>query len=313
MLHRLSMRSLRYLAISLLLATSGVPAQDGICPTTPQLGDNPSQKFWLHGALDHKPVRMYIERGGDVVVAAFYYTHSDWTPVLMAGKWQNQTILMSVQPEDPFATRTASNSNAAGRFQAKLSKAGFTGFWTPANARASVPTHLAVEPAPRCDGTGPLKRFDDPGWPITFTYPASWHLDDAGVDDHLSFRLICPNPAPMFYDGTVVIEQGSLTDQGSLEHLESLGYHRSDGKWTHNFLAGDEVDAKGEQQYGMTIVNGDGDEWRTYCRGGGYVGEGDGHRRLLIVGNQWVEISGELEYADAVLRIVASSRRRSAK
>jgi hypothetical protein len=243
---------------------------------------------------------MYIERGGDVVVASFYYVHSNWTPVFLAGKWSNETVNISVQPENPFAPQEGYDPQAPGRLEAKLTKTGFTGFWTPPNAQTNVPARLAFEATPQCDGTGPLKRFSDPGWPISFNYPDAWHLDDSGVGDYLSFRLICPNAAMMFYES-------------SLNHLAILGYHYEGGKWTHHWMYGDEVDTVGQQQHGMTTVDGDAREWRIYCRGGGYVAQGEGHQRLLITGNRWVNISGDLEYADAVLRIVASARPRKTR
>ena len=61
---------------------------------------------------------------------------------------------------------------------------------------------------------------------------------------------------------------------------------------------------------GMTILRGDEREWRTYCRNGGYVGQGDGVRRILTFGDMWIVAEGQGPAAEMVERIVGTAKRR---
>ena len=64
---------------------------------------------------------------------------------------------------------------------------------------------LRAVPAPPCDGRGPWRTFRSAAWPITFDYPASWHLEVATnhTNDTGWLRLSCPGLASqlMEWDG----------------------------------------------------------------------------------------------------------------
>jgi hypothetical protein len=45
-------------------------------------------------------------------------------------------------------------------------------------------------------------------------------------------------------------------------------------------------------------------EWRTYCSDGGYVGQGGGEDRVILLGNYWVEFNDPTQVA--VDRLVKS-------
>jgi hypothetical protein len=61
---------------------------------------------------------------------------------------------------------------------------------------------------------------------------------------------------------------------------------------------------------GMTILDGDQAEWRVYCRGGGYVAQGEGHLRVLLLGDSWVQLIGQGPPSELIGRIVSTVRRR---
>ena len=64
----------------------------GLCPSWPELEDGPSGDYWLEGIIGQRPVRMHLERGGGVVVGAFYYT-DDWAPFVLRGRWKNGDVV----------------------------------------------------------------------------------------------------------------------------------------------------------------------------------------------------------------------------
>lgn len=61
---------------------------------------------------------------------------------------------------------------------------------------------------------------------------------------------------------------------------------------------------------GMTILGGDEMEWRVYCRGGGYIAQGFGCRRVLLINDRWVQLSGQGPPSELVERILATAKRR---
>jgi hypothetical protein len=153
------MRCLRWLLILLVLASIHVNAQDdddtnaGMCPISPRVGDKPIRKYWLHGTIGGKAARMYLERDGNVVIAAFYYRESTWKPTILGGHWNNGK---------PTASDNTELDPATGQLAGSLTTRGFAGSWTPVDRSPALPIMLTFEPRPACKASGPLKRFNDP-------------------------------------------------------------------------------------------------------------------------------------------------------
>jgi hypothetical protein len=205
----------------IVIVSTQIMAQEnynvGMCPVTPKLGDSPSKTYWLYGSIGGRSVRMYLERGGDVILGAFYYTGSDWTPTVLGG-------YLTV-----YGTLDASNKTETGveigRLTGNLSEGGFVGRWIASGQGKPLPASLKVGPQPSCKGNGPWERFDDHRWPITFSYPASWRLSL----DNGSLKLTCPDPSFMAYESyDIKIRQGKQQDLA-----DDLGFHRFGDRWIY--------------------------------------------------------------------------------
>lgn len=298
--------------ILLVLASIHVNAQDdddtnaGMCPVTPRLGDKPIRKYWLHGTIGGKASRMYLERDSNVVIAAFYYRESTWKPTILGGHWNNGKPTASDKTElDP----------ATGQLTGKLTTRGFAGSWTPVGRSPALPIRLVFEPRPSCSALGHLKRFNDPNWPITFSYPAAMQLSQ--TDEGLT--LTCPDPAGMFYDFSIWIRQGPLSK------IDHEGFHLTGGKWMRdptpfshcadeaNGPPGCKEAAVVSHQGPITILDNSEHEWRDYCTGGGYVAQGVGSEKMLVIGDKWVDIRGTEDYEDIALGITATAKIRWAE
>jgi hypothetical protein len=124
-------------------------------------------------------------------------------------------------------------------------------------------------------------------------------------------NLICPDAAGMFYDSSIEISQGTLSK------IADEGFHLSGGKWMHDSRF---CDAEANNPHGcieaavvghrgpITILNDADHEWRVYCTGGGYVAQGDGEGKMLVIGDKWVDIQGIGDYGDIALSIVATAK-----
>ena len=305
------MRCLRWLLVLLVLASTQVTAQDdntnaGMCPITPKLGDKPIRHYSLAGTVGRRPVRAYIERDGNVAIAVFYYTDSIWTPVLLGGGWKNGIVEVTEKEIDE------DNPKATGRLTGRLTPAGFSGTWSPSGSGPSLPMHLHLTPPLSCNGSGPWKRLDDPRLPVTFSYPASWHISKHGHsfgqhEDDLT--LTCPDPAAMFYAEGLTVATGASRD------IAEEGFHLTGGKWIFDHAAACNAennnppgcaDAPVIRRGPLTILDGDNIEWRNYCAQGGYVALGEGHLRMLILGDRWIEFSGRGDDGEIALRIVTT-------
>jgi hypothetical protein len=296
------MRCLRWLLIVVILASTHVNAQDddtnaGMCPISPKLGDEPSRHYWLHGMIGTKAARMYIERGGNTVAAVFYYTESTWTPIVLGGRWNTGK---------PTASDKTGDKPATGQLTGAVTTTGFAGYWMHSNGNPPLPVKLDFEPKPACKISGASKRFDDPNWPITFSYPAAMQLSHT----EWGLSLSCPDPADMFYDKAVEISQGPMITIGD------EGFHLSGSKWMRD---SDYCDAKANHAPGcaeavvshkgsLTILDDGEQEWRIYCTGGGYVGLVYGEQKVLVAGGKWVKFSGSGDYGNLALGILTSAK-----
>ena len=63
----------------------------------------------------------------------------------------------------------------------------------------------------------------------------------------------------------------------------------------------------------MTVLSGDEMEWRVYCRNGGYVAQGFGFYRLLLLDDRWSDLSGQGPPSELIETIVKTVRRRGGK
>ncbi len=235
---------------------------------------------------------MYLERGGSVVIGAFYDT-SDWLPVILAGRWQSGgEIEAGGQTEEKAGT---------GVLKARLTAGTLVGTWVPNPLAAPLPVRLATVPRPDCGGSGPWQRFDDNRWPIAFLYPASWH---ARVTSS-RITLTCPDPSLMPYAGFEIdlarVRPGTLG---------VLGFVQCGGTWRYGPLcdcagsSGCEAPADSEIQ-GIRVIVHEGAA-RTYCRGGGYVAAGSGLLGILLSGDERIQISGQGPPSELIRRILGT-------
>jgi hypothetical protein len=286
------------LALLAVVSTQIAAQEDynaGMCPTTPKLGDNPSKTYWLDGSIGERPVRMYLEQGGGVVVGAFYYTESDWTPTILGG---HLTASGALDASD----KTKMNVET-GHLTGRLTDDEFVGQWIAHDQSTRLPAFLKAGAQPRCDGAGAWKRFDDNQWPVTFSYPASWRLETSND----GVKVTCPNPSFMAYESYDIEFR-----QGKQSELADLGFHLIETKWMH----GEDCDKTPSacslvpvrRREGMTILSADEHEWRVYCHGNGYVAQGEGHETVLLIGDRWINLRGEGPPSELIGRIVATAR-----
>jgi hypothetical protein len=305
------MRSIPY-AVALLLLNSAVFAQSdagtkgsqdteqqsGYCPRTHDLEAEPQEEHWFEGAVQNSTVRMYLHRGGAGVVGLFYTTNGDWTPTFLGGEWSANGIALSAE---------AADHAPKGHLQGQLVKGAFIGSWTPDSSDHADPVRLAAIQQPACDGSGVWKRFDNPKWPVSFSYPASWHIKE---DDN-ALRLICPDPEEMAYGNEMAIYEGKGKPGGPWDLVQCAKGWRfgpsCDDKDSDLFRV-----TKVSLQPGKTILSLD-HEWRVGCSDGGpYVGQGDGEDRAVLLRNYWIEFMGAGSASDIVDRLVKSARVRVA-
>lgn len=261
-------------------AASTMQFQTGYCPQTHALEAEPQAEYWFEGTIGGRTARMYLDRGGRGVVASLYFTAGDWTPVLLGGEWDNGSIALSDATEEHPLTL---------RLQGKLTMDGFAGSWTSTGGGAALPVRLATVPEPKCDGSGPWKRFDSPQWPVSFSYPADWRLQQTGH----SIALTCPNPRAMAYESDVTVDEGEGKPPARSGLTECSAGWRYGGSCECNHAddAACSVPTITHRD-GVTILNLGDQEWRLYCRGGGYVGQGEGEDRVVLLQNSWIRFTG---------------------
>jgi hypothetical protein len=272
--------------------------QTGFCPRTAELEAGPSQKYWFEGALGQKHVRMYLERGGEGVVGVMYDT-VDWVPLTLGGRWiaGKETIEVTA-----FTERDA----MGGVLKGQATASGFTGVWSQEGGENGLPFRLKTVTQPKCDGSERWKTFEDGRWPVSFSYPGSWHVSTSAD----SITLTCPDASLMAYDGYEIdVKQGAEANTVTSDFIQC------ENKWIYGYdCRCDNATrckiAPAADQGGMTMLRGDKIEWRVYCRGGGYVATGSGDRRVLTFGDTWIVVEGEGPPGELVERIVGTAKKR---
>jgi hypothetical protein len=273
--------------------------QSGYCPQTHDLEAAPKEEHWFEGGIGNNKVRMYLNRGGAGVVGSFYAIDSDWTPTFLGGEWSTDKITLLAESEEQAPK---------GKLQGQLVNGAFTGSWTPIGSDDVDPVRLALIQKPACDGRGVWKRFDDPKWPVSFSYPASWHIKRE--DDAL--LLVCPDPEVMTYNDQVTIYEGKGKPIGVWDLVECANGWMKGGKCSLNdgtpsAFAVSEV----SRRPGKTVLNSE-DEWRVECAIGGYVGLGNGEDRIVLMRDYWAEFIGAGSSMGIVDRLVKSAHLRAA-
>jgi hypothetical protein len=270
--------------------------QTAYCPNTHQLEVAPAQKVFLEGRLGERQVRMYLDRGGSGVVGLFFDTAA-WQITELGGTWNNGQIDASDEAEDHPAT---------GHLNASLTGNHLVGNWTADTSRNVETVNLATIAEPTCDGKEPWNQFDDPGSPVSFSYPASWRLER----DRDGIWLTCPDPSEIAYSQNVLIKMGSGNFQSPPELLQCsdqwiYGTAGSKCDCDHPEKQGCHV-AKAARSGSATVFDVGDHEWRTYCYRGGYVGQGEGEDRIILLPNGWVEIMAEGKSSELINRLVDS-------
>jgi len=247
---------------------------------------------------------MYLDRGGKAVVGTFYFTAGTWVPIFLGGDWNNGKVLASDETEYHPAT---------GELEGRITSGAFRGTWTQESSRKKEPVRLTVVQKPGCDGPGKWVRFAAPQWPLSFSYPASWQI--SVKEDEIV--LTCPDPENMSYEAHLTISRGVGTPD------DIAGLTQCDGHWKYHLLgvgstpcdcgkpAWDCSDAGVSKQQGLTVLNLDEREWRMYCSEGGYIGQGEGAFRIILVKGGWVEFYAEGESDEIVDRLIGTIKERS--
>jgi hypothetical protein len=311
------MQSIAY-TIALLLLNSAIFAQSdaksksGIddrdvelsdtnyCPRTHALEGTPEKEYWFEGTIRNSTVRMYLHRAGADVVGLFYTTDGDWTPTFLGGEWSAKGIKLLGE---------SANEDPTGRLEVQLVNGALIGSWTLNGSGHADPVRAANVQRPVCDGSGVWKRFDDPKWPVSFSYPASWHLKKD--DERLVLTLTCPDPEAMTYDKGVTIYEGKGKPVGPYELVQCPKRWRfgpSCDSYDEDAVTAQVTEVS--TQSGRTVLSLV-HEWRLYCADGGYRGQGDGNDIVVLLRNYWAEFMGVVPATDVVDRMAKSARVRA--
>jgi hypothetical protein len=289
-------RLLRRVVALLVALVAPATAQD--CPPRTEGEDGkPQSSHSLEGTIGDAKVRMYLEHNGEVVAGVYYYTRH-WKPLLLSGNWaEGGRVTLTETTRGPAST---------GQIRGMLGPAGLSGEWISPDDKTHRPVQLRVGGKIDCDGAGPSLSFADPAWPVTFSYPASWHL----VREGTSLRLICADPMFMIYDDMdVLISRGV----GLTTFEEPGDFVRCHGQWMSSrseMGAGCNCaditpscqSATTSTREGMTVLEGGGDS-KSYCRAGGYLGLGSRDEYLVLVGERWIQVHGASDAAAIAARV----------
>jgi len=283
----------RFAVVILTVAFSsaiGADEPDWFCPSTPGLpGGSQSWETWFVGSIGSVGARMHLMGGGDVAKGEFY-RQNDWKPVIVGGRAQaGGTLLLRDEQESKCGVED--ECTGSGVLRAHLTKTGMTGTWKASPGDQPEAMRMRVEAAPKCEVAGPKRTFGDPGWPITFEYPAAWHVDS---NAH-AISLLCPDPDRMAYEGSnVSLTMGNLAPNGDLQDKGLTGFIRNtDGNWQYeSSLGGQPEPALVDLRNGMTIIRADDASGRGYCLVGGYNGLTEEDVLLIIVDGHWILVDG---------------------
>jgi hypothetical protein len=277
--------------------------QTAYCPNIHQLEVAPSQKFFLEGTIGSRHVRVYLDRGGSGVVGLFF-DEANWQNTELGGTWMNGQIDASDEAEGHPAT---------GHLKATLAANRLVGSWTRATDEVAEPVDLATIPEPTCDGKESWTRFDDPKSPASFSYPAAWHVEQ----NRDGIYLTCPDPSEIAYNSNVFVQMGSGKFKSPPELLQCGGkwVYGTDGSpcdCDHPDKLGCHI-AKASSAGSATVLDVGEHEWRTYCRDGGYAGQGEGEDRIILLRHSWVEIMADGKSSGLINRLVDSVKERPTK
>jgi hypothetical protein len=275
--------------------------QTAYCPNTHQLEVTPSQKLFLDGTIGRHHVRMYLDRGGTGVVGLFFDVGGNWEVTQLGGTWKSNRMDASNQTDDDPAT---------GHLEASMSGNRLTGTWTAIKSNQHEPIDLVTIPEPKCDGRGDWKGFDDPAAPLTFSYPASWHLKQ----DNDGIWLTCPNPSDIAYSQDLGIMMGSGRFKGPTDLVQcgDQWIYNADCDCKHVDEASCRV-AKASRKGPATILDVSDHEWRVYCHGGGYVGQGGGEDVIVLLPHSWVEIVANGDSSEIVDHLIQTVKEHPSK
>jgi hypothetical protein len=112
-----------------------------------------------------------------------------------------------------------------------------------------------------------------------------------------SVTLTCPNPRNLAYEDQFTIYAGTGDPDGPPDEPAKL--LKCGGAWRYggpSFCDCNKPEslscgtAKVIRKDSPTILDVSDREWRVYCRNGGYVSQGDGEDRILLLDGNWFEI-----------------------
>jgi hypothetical protein len=250
---------------------------------------------------------MHLQRAGAVVAGLYYYT-KHWVPLLLRGEWRGEGDLR--------LTEQTSDGTKTGVLEGVLGGGGFKGSWSRPDSSKRWPVQLRSVRQTGCNTFGAWKQFDDPAWPFTFSYPATWHLEqqkDGWV------RLSCPDPEPMLFEDGGVVQIGRGEGLAPFQD-GGYGFTVCRRRWFINTAdqggcVCDDLDAMcvpvtPAQRGGLTVIEGGGDD-RNYCRGGHYAGQGTHESRLFLRGDRWLVLDASDVATDALVRIAKTVEARA--
>ena len=291
----------KLVACMFVACISAAVAQDSdwYCPPVPALPDKgtPWEK-WFIGSIGGAPARMHLLGGGSVAKGEFYLL-ADWKPVIVGGKLQPDGELLLHDEQD---SRCGVDNECAGPslLHARLRGAAMTGTWKalPADQDKSIDMH--AEAAPKCEVGKAKSTFRNPPWPITFAYPAAWHI----VRNSSTVSLLCPDPARMAYQGwNITLEMGDLGPGGKLPDDPRLNDFTKDSKGTWQYtspLGGGTDPTIVKQQNSLMIVRARQASRRGYCTVGGYSGLTDEEVALILSNGNWILVNGGPKTSDVI-------------
>jgi len=292
--------------LAVALSSAMADERDWFCPPTPGLPEGAQYwEKWFVGSIGSVGGRMHLVGGGDVAKGEFY-RQNDWKPVIVGGRVNaDGTLLLHDELESSCGVEV--DCAGPGELRAQLTKEGLTGNWKAQPDNQAEAIRMSMEPAPKCEAAGTKRVFRDPGWPITFEYPAAWHVD---ADAH-TITLLCPDPDRMAYEGgNISLTMGNLTPSGDLPKEAILSaFARDDkGKWQYeNSLGGGPNPAAAKQRDGLTIIRPEDASRRGYCLVGGYIGVTDEELVLIIFNGRWILVNGGLQAPEIVDQVVKSA------
>jgi hypothetical protein len=289
--------------LALCLSPAIAQDRDWNCPPTPGLPEGRRQwEKWFVGSIGSVGARMHLIGGGEIAKGEFY-RQNDWKPVIVGGRVQaDGTLLLHDEQESNCGVKD--ECAGPGMLRARLTKASLTGTWKGSPGDQTKAIQMRVEPVPKCGVGGPKRVFRDPAWPITFEFPAAWHVD-ATAD---AISLLCPDPDWMAYEGrNISLTLGNLAPSGDLptEAILSEFIRNEKGKWQYeSSLGGGPNPAVVGQRDGMTIIRAEDAARRGYCLVGGYSGLTDEELVLIILDGHWILVNGGPQATEIVKLVV---------